>query len=802
MAEEMAKFVHQRDSSKIRTDLINIVKEKVEKAESEGEIIGKAYENDKWVLVLDSLDLVFKVTSEILDHNTGYENYEKIPLEIAFGVEEYEEWGKFDGSALMFQKPTIRFLKTNITDHFRGFYRQAHNGKSPTTTFVVLTEAMYLELAPLDRKICREIKYKYKKNSGKAEVVTFFTANLDKVQQRGMIYEFLGKINRPGSKLYDRIDDLYVPPIEYEEIIGALEGDRVVFITGTPEYGKTYTAVRLLWEYFIKGFEPIWIEGGEEWERRNVRRRLEEIESELTPKQLIYFEDPFGKTKYESRESLEREIGTIIDTIRNVEDVYVVITSREEVFKEFQKEHLSSTEIQKFEKHLNIKRPSYDYGRRQKILLLWAESKNCRWFESAKLRRTLLRTIKRRINLPTPLSIKNFVMSTIAVTQRAELMEKIEEKSKETARSFADEIENMRDDKILFLSFIFLFHRAPINLVRTLYQEMIEEMNLEAPLDFDGVLGWFRDDKLDVSKRYLSFSHPSYSEAINYLLTKQGRPTRTNKEIFSKVLLKLAETKETQKRVPRFIATNFDKLTHDTRELLFKLAEGKETVSVSLHEIMRIYEQVPDRVETLLLELAERKETARAVGWTLAQSFNKLPQELRNKLLDKLSKMEETTKPLASIIAQHPEELPLDFRNQLPNLVEDDEVATHVGWILLAHYDRLPVEFRDLVFELAKRKEVAKTVVRAIGLHFEKIDEEGRNLLDELQPSLQQVIADLSGSARSKDRRSAILIISKVKSKLSKDFCLSILNKMLKDKVRSIRKRAQKLIDDYSQVPT
>jgi hypothetical protein len=74
---------------------------------------------------------------------------------------------------------------------------------------------------------------------------------------RSKVYDFLEIIGKPGSKSYDRIDRLYVPPKEYDDIKKLLFEKQIVFITGTAEYGKTYTAVRLLWEYFMKGYEPI-----------------------------------------------------------------------------------------------------------------------------------------------------------------------------------------------------------------------------------------------------------------------------------------------------------------------------------------------------------------------------------------------------------------------------------------------------------------------------------------------------------------------------------------------------------------
>src|SRR5262249_15375988 len=97
------------------------------------------------------------------------------------------------------------------------------------------------------------------------------------------IKEFLRKIGlEEGSIWYQRIDDVYVTPIEYDEIKDALEKDRIIFITGPREYGKTYTAIRLLWEYYNKGYEPKYIQTREE-EKGKVRERLAVIEVELRP---------------------------------------------------------------------------------------------------------------------------------------------------------------------------------------------------------------------------------------------------------------------------------------------------------------------------------------------------------------------------------------------------------------------------------------------------------------------------------------------------------------------------------------
>jgi len=485
-------------------------------------------------------------------------------------------------------------------------------------------------LEPLDRELCAEIKYKGK---------TFFAAKPEIITRRYKILQFLEKLGLTGSRLYDRIDDLYVPPLEYAEIREALEKDRMVFVTGTAEYGKTYTAVRLLWEYSIKGYEPVWIKREEDIEIIRVRERFEEIETELKPHRIIYFEDPFGTTKYIKREGLERRIGTIIDSVQNVDDVYVVITAREEVFKQFQQEHLSSVQLQNFEKKLNIKKPSYNYEKRKQILLKWAKAKDCKWLGINRLRDIVLKYMKKENNMPTPLSIRDFIVSTVSVTEEDQLIAKIEEKSRETARSFAQEIENMSEDKILFLSFPFIYN-FHVDFVRAEYEVLVKVLDIPGPWDFERTLNWFKDDKVDIREEKIMFSHPSYSQALDHLLVKKGDLTRINREIFSKVLLHLSAKDEKAEFIPDAIVANFDKLPEDERnETLNRLLEkrgGRFGVAVVL---MLNFDKFPkkDRDE-LLFKISERDNIVGALAITLIRNFDTHPEEARE-FLDKLPKV-------------------------------------------------------------------------------------------------------------------------------------------------------------------
>jgi hypothetical protein len=431
LAREIAEKTGFEEDVIRQNYLSDPLEKKIEEIKGEGIQISKGISeiegSDNYVLIIDHIQTAFELVGKLTTIRIPHKAYKFIPLEVGLGTKEIDE---DIGVKPINRKEIIKFLKSDIINPYRSYYK-TERGEGIKETFVLFTPDFFDALEPLDRKYCERISYKTK---------TFFVADVDKVQQRGRVFEFLDKIGHTGSKWYGRIDEVYVPPLEYEDMAETLKEKRFVFITGTQEYGKTYTAVRLMWEYYNSGYEPRWIKGGELTERIKVRERLENISVELKPRHIIYFEDPFGRTKYERREGLEREIGTIIDTVKQVEDVFVIITSREEVFKEFEKEKVSAKALKVFEKKLNIKKPSYDYRKREEIVLKWAEEENCKWLGNDKLKKLVLEAIKDEKILPTPLGMKDFAVATFDIEKEDELSEKIEEKSKETAKAFAEEI--------------------------------------------------------------------------------------------------------------------------------------------------------------------------------------------------------------------------------------------------------------------------------------------------------------------------------------------------------------------------
>ena len=730
----------------LKNRIEEIKRKKIEISQGISEIEG----SDNYILIVDEMETVFEIMGELTMIKIPHREFGCIPLEVAADVREIDENVRLEPR---YRDEVIGFLKNDIVSPYRKYYKGKH-GNSTRETFVLFTREFFDELEPLDKKNCEEIPYEGK---------TLIVADVGEIQQRCKVIDFLRRIGYPNSRTYWRIDEVYIPPAEYEDIREMLKKENIVFITGTQEYGKTYTAVRLMWEFYNEGYEPVWIKGQEEIERKTVRQRLEEIRAELRPHRIIYFEDPFGRTKYEKRDGLEKEIGTIIECVRRSDDFYVIITSREEVFKEFEKEMLSKRDIREFEKSLNLRTPSYDYEGRKELLFKWAESEGCIWLEDEDLRDSVLESMKKEEILPTPLRINIFAFDTAKANTRDQLEEKIKEKSEEVAMAFASEIKKMSDDKILFLSFLFVSENFRIDFVREMYGKMVNILQFKGAWEFDRVLNWFKEDKVNVGE-CLRFSHPAYSEALENLLVEGQFITRINKDIFSKLLINLSEEYEAAKYVVRVVAYNFGNLPEEVQNLLLKLVRRRKVMRdvaiATLNNFDKISEEVRNELlamlvekdevawytvrivvynfdsfsektrNELLLKLAEKDRAAERVAWAFLNNLDKISEGVKSELLVRLAEKDEAAGYMARAVADNFNKLPEEVRNNLLiTLAEQDKAADYVARAVVYNFNKLPGEVRNLLFTLAEQDKAAGYVARAVASNFNKLPEEVRNKL-------------------------------------------------------------------------
>lgn len=511
--EELAIEIARKSSvseRKVRDDFVRLLSEKIEEVASRGDIVGKKYgQGDDWLLVTESLDLAFKVISSILQHDTGYKGNAKMPLEIGIGVGKYDNWAKLDGFRLIVENSTIKFLKTHIIDYYRKWYEQT-NSRSIESTFVVLTESAYDELGPLDKEICRKVEHR-DKMEGKRRKITFFVADTEKINEAGMVLDFLGKIGRSGSLWYNKINRIFVPPDEYRDMIKNLEKNRIVFLVGDPEIGKTFTAVRMMWEYFCKGYEPVWYAGSEPIERTKARKIMSECG--ITEHSVVYFEDPFGRTEFEDQAELRREIGSFVSRVHMM-DIRVIITSREEPFKTFEKEKLSQNDLRKFLKEMNLMKPSYNKEKLMMILLNWAKAFDCKWAQKEGIRSVILDEGIRKLR--TPLAMKDFALASEDIIDLEKIKCIMEEKSKETKDAFADEIAKMDRKKVLFLSILYILHLKEESAIENLYGKTCKTLGIDVEHNqFKYLMKYFENRiSLNRQENTFEFTHPSYEEGL------------------------------------------------------------------------------------------------------------------------------------------------------------------------------------------------------------------------------------------------------------------------------------------------
>ena len=663
-------------ASLVRERFIAIIDERVRRLVSSGLASTQTYgERDDWLLLIADYASAIVAVAEITRHSTDFTGYEQIPVEMALGrvnLSEDDQRG-----ALVVHDEVIAFLKSGLTREYRS-WRKKLDGRSVTTSYLVLSHDAAECLDPLDRK--RLVAISPRAGGDHEPRGTFYDAPIQFINEKASVFTFLEAIGRTNSNWYSHINDAYVPPMEFADIAQTLSRGRIVFITGTQEYGKTYTAVRLMWEYYRRGYEPWWVPGDEASQRIEVRESLEHIAPLLKKKRVLYFEDPFGKTRYEKREGLERIMGSIVDMVKQVDDVFVVITSRDEVFKEFKHEKVSPASLAEFERNLNIKRPSYDAEKRQQILLLWAELMGCQWLLDRKSNGFVQEAVGLPSCLPTPLSIRAFASSSVDTTDTAKLRAMLQEKSKETSNAFAAEIPHMSPEKRVLLATVLVAGEPTLECVSVAYAGILANLGIRNPVVFSEVLEWFVDDKLSLADSRVSFAHPSYLEAVEHAVL--AAPQRTGAiRLVETVLTCLAGLPESRLGAARFIKKHFDSLAAGPRD-------------VAIKTILRNCEQARAISAADLVTRLARSETAATLVEVVEERFSRIDPLLRRRVLRAGAEDYLASKVVARVLTTRVHELDQHTKTSLWTTLArhegDNDVMLEIARALNTDYESVP----------------------------------------------------------------------------------------------------------------
>jgi tetratricopeptide (TPR) repeat protein len=529
-----------------------------------------------------------------------------------------------------------------------------------------------------------------------------------KKKNRGLVVgDFLGRIKSSNDYYYLNIDYLYVQPREYGDIVRILEHDKVVIITGHPEYGKTYTAVRLLWEHYNKGYVPFLVEV--EDRKLDLGKQTNELRRAMqSEKIIVYLNDPFGKNEYNKDSDVE-SINDLINEFRNQDNSYLLITTRDKIYNK-----IKNTEFKSFKSvvRFEIDKPSYDHEKRMELLLMHARYKGCNWFSNNSLRTLVLTWLEERDLLPTLLNIHDFTSATVKVADKEKLREIMEIKSRKTPESFSQEIQREHYDLMNFLSFPFISDWFSVNFVRTEYNELIKSRKYKDRYQFEKIALLF-NDKIS-TEGYVRFRHPSYSEALSYILENDidtAEDRQESNEIvedFSNVINRLLKKPNAIRNVIRTIARYYRHLSPDIRKLLIEMVDDPRGLEILPYAITDNFKNLKGEVDlkVLLDTIAEKKSGELPLIYALAQNLEVLPMQLINELILKLSNSGNPAvmSVIARIVYDNFYLIEAPTRNVLIEKLADSPF--YDGWrarLVIRYYESLEPKIRDSFITLANR---------------------------------------------------------------------------------------------------
>lgn len=650
-AKEEAKLTG-RPVEDIRKSYVDSLERRLDRL-NENDIISFLYKNhdegfhDDFLIFTETIQKAFFIINEAMKAG--------LPLEIAIGLKEFD-----DTSQIQRKNETIEYLKSNIINKFIQFCKDEY-GDSPHQTFILLTTELYNKLDFDSKKICFKPYLSAK----------FWLIDIEKFLNFIKISKFLEKIGTMRSE-YRNIEKLYVKPYNYDNIIKTLNDYNIVFIIGDAEIGKTYTSIKLLWEYSKEGYEPVYFPEEKREKQWGIIRHSREFEGKV-----IYFEDPWGKIEFKNIDSLFKEIGMFITIVKDL-NCKIIITSREKVFKEFEKRKETSENLWRYVNHLKINL-AYSYENLISMLEKYIEVFEPIWANNERNNKIIFEAIGN--NLRTPMSINKVIFSSKHIKNTEELKHKINDAAEETKITFSREIKeiyyNGEYDKLTFLVFSYL----EINVVeaKLIYRELLKEFVFDfRGRDFEELIEEFNEVEIFtrtpiIGGYYysehapsLKFIHASYWEAFQYALTDNGNPNNLNKKIYSRVLLILSKKPGYGIIVARRVANDFDLLVENTKnELLQNLYLVMEADMTLASLIVRYYDKLEQRERSLLFKIIERNKTKavplyhevkmhsypisfeQEIAFVIVNHMNELLENSKNELFSEISYFNEVVEALA-----------------------------------------------------------------------------------------------------------------------------------------------------------
>ncbi|HUW58331.1 MAG TPA: HEAT repeat domain-containing protein, partial [Planctomycetota bacterium] len=534
-------------------------------------------------------------------------------------------------------------------------------------------------------------------------------------EEKRSLPDFIERLIEQGAPVnfppYKRLDELYQPPREFGLICDILRTKHIVFITGPPQVGKTFTAAYILWHHYREyGWEPQWLfpldsaaepaPGGPRIRRVPTERSIIDLVAQkVGPNRAVYVEDIFGKTP---EQEIRGEMLDANEVLRGIVDLVkggqhsccVIVTSRKEIFDRAVKKDRRLREFV-VDLKTSLTLGSYTTEQRAGLLRRYAELYGCTWLEGEALPADVTEAAE---ILQAPGAIRYYCQAGRDASTAAKRQRHLRASRKELVNAFANQIACLDELPLAVLLTAHYFGA----LRRTFQAALPRLVAPDAPTALRSA-GRKLEHIASVGGP-LTFAHPDYAAAIRLVMKK----VRNVRRLFHELATNLANAApELRGRAALGLCWNYAELDKAGREILSKLTAD------------------PDR------------GVRRRAAWALGVNYENLDKVGREILRELSAEPDpEVRGEAADGLGLGREKLDKAGWDILRQLARDPhpKVREKAAWALAGNYDGLDKAERNILRQLTRDPdpELRRQVAWALGWNYTKLDKAGRDMLGQL----------------------------------------------------------------------
>lgn len=546
-----------------------------------------------------------------------------------------------------------------------------------------------------------------------------------------------------------------MPPLRFEDMKRDLRENRVIFLVSKSGYGATFTAIKLLWDYFQQGYTPRWLY----WCREPTKGRCSldfamNFKYQFPPKSVTYYEDPFGK-EFFGRDKIigVSDFVNLLSFFKSnyvkKHNFFVIFSSSEEIFQEIENNHILPQDQTRFASLINIYSIEYDRDQKLQLLQKWGRFFGCNWTNGENFASVVAKLDPQVLENISPLFIRDLAMNSPKIKDDATLLEIIANSGADPVRLFAEDLKTKTLEEQYFIARSLIAPLINPSKAEERIEEFFHSHKIKRSTSYNNILIKYHSTRINVlANGLLELAHPSYVEALKYVLSQGSEFYK----LFNQILFFLHDKKLCIHNVIWTILHVFNLLPPSSQEIAIQYVNDKKATRSLLFPILFHYKDLPENVQEVLFQLAQGKNHTFGFEEDVDWLFHRLPAEMGSKLLTMLSEDEESwgvswtalvhyqnltdnakeipfrlikKSALSRHFALHfgllYPILPPEIQALYPQFLTSKDTKESLAWGLAASFDNLPKDIQENFIAFLKEEDVGGHIIGALEFHFNSI---------------------------------------------------------------------------------